>query len=35
VIDPAETLRWIANGLKRSPPVPPRTEKKYPYIDPW
>jgi acetyl/propionyl-CoA carboxylase alpha subunit/acetyl-CoA carboxylase carboxyltransferase component len=35
VIDPAETRRWIANGLKRLPPVPPRTEKKYPYIDPW
>ncbi|WP_158924402.1 carboxyl transferase domain-containing protein [Acidisphaera sp. S103] len=35
VIDPAETRRWIANALKRVPPVPPRTEKKYPYIDPW
>jgi hypothetical protein len=40
VIDPAETRHWIANSLKRLPtkrlpPVPPRTEKKYPYIDPW
>jgi acetyl-CoA carboxylase carboxyltransferase component len=35
VIDPADTRRWIVNGLKRLPPVPPRTEKKYPYIDPW
>ena len=35
VIDPADTRRWIANSLKRLPPVLPRTEKKYPYIDPW
>ena len=35
VIDPAETRRWIVNSLKRMPPVPPRTTKKYPYIDPW
>ncbi len=35
VIDPAETRRWLANGLKRLPPVPVRTGKKYPYIDPW
>ena len=35
VIDPAETRNWIANSLRRLPPVPPRTEKKYPYIDPW
>ena len=35
VIDPADTRSWIANGLKRLPPVPPRTSKKYPYIDPW
>ena len=26
---------WIAQGLKRVPPVPPRTGKKYPYIDTW
>ena len=35
VIDPAKTRQWIANSLKRLPPVPPRTQKKYPYIDPW
>ena len=35
VIDPADTRRWIVNGLKHLPPVPPRTGKKYPYIDPW
>jgi len=35
VIDPAETRSWIARGLKRLPPVPPRTEKKRPYIDTW
>jgi acetyl/propionyl-CoA carboxylase alpha subunit/acetyl-CoA carboxylase carboxyltransferase component len=35
VIDPAATRRWIVGGLKRLPPVPPRTTKKYPYIDPW
>ena len=35
VIDPADTRGWIANSLKRLPPVPPRTGKKYPYIDTW
>jgi acetyl/propionyl-CoA carboxylase alpha subunit/acetyl-CoA carboxylase carboxyltransferase component len=35
VIDPAETRDWIAQSLKRLPPVPARTTKKYPYIDPW
>ena len=35
VIDPADTRDWIAQGLKRLPPVPPRTGKKYPCIDPW
>ena len=35
VIDPAETRGWIAASLKRLPPVPPRTTKKYPYIDTW
>ncbi len=35
VIDPAETRDWIAQGLKRVPPVPPRTGKKHPYIDTW
>jgi acetyl/propionyl-CoA carboxylase alpha subunit len=35
VIDPADTRDWIAQGLKRLPPVTPRTGKKYPCIDPW
>ena len=35
VIDPADTRDWIANSLKRLPPVAPRTTKKYPYIDTW
>ena len=35
VIDPADTRSWIASSLRRLPPVPPRTQKKYPYIDPW
>jgi acetyl/propionyl-CoA carboxylase alpha subunit/acetyl-CoA carboxylase carboxyltransferase component len=35
VIDPADTRDWIAQSLRRLPPVPPRAGKKYPYIDPW
>jgi acetyl-CoA carboxylase carboxyltransferase component len=35
VIDPADTRDWIANSLRRLPPVPVRTGKKYPFIDPW
>ena len=35
VIDPADTRDWITSSLRRLPPVPPRTEKKYPYIDTW
>ena len=35
VIDPSETRRWIAAGLRSLPPLPPRTEKKHPYIDTW
>jgi len=35
VIDPAETHGWIAEGLRRLPVTPPRTGKKYPYIDTW
>ncbi|NKB98862.1 MAG: carbamoyl-phosphate synthase large subunit [Pseudomonadales bacterium] len=35
VIDPAETRSWIAESLKRLPPVPARTEKKYPFVDTW
>jgi acetyl-CoA carboxylase carboxyltransferase component len=35
VIDPADTRSWIANSLRRLPPKPIRTGKKYPYIDTW
>jgi acetyl/propionyl-CoA carboxylase alpha subunit/acetyl-CoA carboxylase carboxyltransferase component len=35
VIDPADTRAWIAAGLDMLPPVAPRTEKKYRYIDAW
>ncbi|WP_420392306.1 carboxyl transferase domain-containing protein [Acuticoccus sp.] len=35
VIDPADTRRWIANSLRRLPPIPERTGKKHPYIDTW
>ena len=35
VIDPAETRAWIANGLRRVPPVPPRIGKKHAFIDTW
>lgn len=35
VIDPADTRDWIASSLRRLPPTPTRSEKKYPYIDPW
>ena len=35
VIDPAETRDWIVNSLKRLPPVPARTGKKYPFVDTW
>jgi acetyl-CoA carboxylase carboxyltransferase component/biotin carboxyl carrier protein len=35
VIDPADTRRWIANSLRKLPPVAPREGKKYPYIDTW
>jgi acetyl-CoA carboxylase carboxyltransferase component/biotin carboxyl carrier protein len=35
VIDPAQTRDWIAQSLRRLPPVPERTGKKYPFIDPW
>ncbi len=35
VIDPAETRSWVASSLRRLPPLPPRSEKKYPYIDTW
>jgi len=35
VIDPAETRKWIAAGLRISPKPEPRTGKKHPYIDTW
>jgi acetyl-CoA carboxylase carboxyltransferase component len=35
VIDPAVTRGWLVNSLKRLPLLPPRSDKKYPYIDPW
>jgi acetyl/propionyl-CoA carboxylase alpha subunit len=35
VIDPADTRNWIASSLRRLPPTPARTDKKYPYIDTW
>ena len=35
VIDPAETRSWIADSLKRVPPVSRPETKKYPYIDTW
>ncbi len=35
VIDPADTRSWIANSLRRLPPKPIRSGKKYPYIDTW
>jgi acetyl-CoA carboxylase carboxyltransferase component len=35
VIDPADTRDWMAQSMRRLPPVLPRSTKKYPYIDPW
>jgi acetyl-CoA carboxylase carboxyltransferase component len=35
VIDPADSRRWIATGLRSSAPAEPRSGKKYPYIDSW
>ncbi|MCZ6856091.1 MAG: carbamoyl-phosphate synthase large subunit [Gammaproteobacteria bacterium] len=35
VIDPADTRDWIASSMRRLPPKPIRTGKKYPYIDTW
>ena len=35
VIDPAETRRWIAEGLRALPPPGPRQGKKRPCIDTW
>ena len=35
VIDPAETRRWVAAGLKSLPPIPARTGKKLRWVDSW
>jgi acetyl/propionyl-CoA carboxylase alpha subunit/acetyl-CoA carboxylase carboxyltransferase component len=35
VIDPAESRRWIANGLYSAPPPTPRTGKKSRCVDTW
>ncbi|HYL59458.1 MAG TPA: carboxyl transferase domain-containing protein [Candidatus Acidoferrales bacterium] len=35
VIDPADSRRWIAKGLRASPPPEPRLGKKHGYIDSW
>ena len=35
VIDPADTRRWIAGGLKALPPVRSRAEKKLRWVDSW
>ena len=35
VIDPADTRKWIAAGLRSLPPQPVRTEKKLRWIDAW
>jgi acetyl-CoA carboxylase carboxyltransferase component len=35
VIDPADTRRWIAQGLASAPQPPPRTGKKRAWVDTW
>ncbi len=35
VIDPADTRAWVMAGLRSLPPLPPRTEKKRPFVDTW
>ena len=35
VIDPADTRRWIANGLRRVPPPAARSGKKHAFVDTW
>ncbi len=35
VIDPADTRRWIVEGLRACPPPEPRAGKKRPCIDTW
>src|SRR5262249_43186240 len=35
VIDPAETRRWLAQGLASAAPAPARTGKKRDWVDTW
>jgi acetyl-CoA carboxylase carboxyltransferase component len=35
VIDPAETRRWISQGLRNAPAPLPRAGKKRPMVDTW
>jgi len=35
VIDPFDSRRWIAAGLRATPPNAPRTGKKRPNVDTW
>ncbi len=35
VIDPAETRRWIIEGLRASPPPEKRSGKKHAWVDTW
>jgi acetyl-CoA carboxylase carboxyltransferase component len=35
VIDPADSRKWIAAGLRSLPPVPKRQGKKRPNVDTW
>ena len=35
VIDPADTRRWVVEGLRACPPPAPRSGKKRPCIDTW
>jgi acetyl-CoA carboxylase carboxyltransferase component len=35
VIDPADSRKWIAEGLRCAPPPLPRTGKKRPCVDTW
>ena len=35
VIDPADTRRWVSQGLRNAPTPTPRTGKKRPMVDAW
>jgi len=35
VIDPLDSRKWIAAGLRSAPPKAPRTGKKRPNVDTW